>query len=325
MKIMITGASGFIGSALVESLECGHYSSGTGCQASMTSRNILVDHRVDIKDRNAVQAFCQISRPEVVVHCAGLAHQKISTYSSDDYFLVNTMATENLAQAAAEANPNVRFIFMSSVSVYGEQPGCALHEGSAYRPSGSYAVSKFEAERRLIKLCEEGVLSRLDILRLAPVYDRDWTFNLDRRVLAPNGLAYLRFGSGTQRLSALARPNLAEFVALIINEPATGPHLNILNVCDAEPYSFNRIIAAFKSSDLKANRPGLGVPLWPVGLFTRAAACMDRSRADWWRACYAKLAGDLVFDNSRMLATGFVPPHSLETILGCQPGRPPFV
>jgi len=193
-------------------------------------------------------------------------------------------------------------------------------------------VSKLDAERRLIALYDDGKLHNLVILRLAPVYDRYWSLNLDRRVFAPKKLAYLRFGLGSQRMSALARPNLVEFIEFLIHrfhrfsqikdKPTQKNNLHNqrnwcnlrINVCDAESYVFNRIIGVFKKSGIQPNRPVISVPLSVVWLATRIAGVIFSSKREWIHSCYDKLASDLVFDNGRMMGTGFAPVHSLETI-----------
>lgn len=329
-------------------------------------------------DVNAVTAICKKYSPKIVIHCAGIAHQKIGSVASSTYMCVNSESTENLAKAASQVNPDVRFIFMSSVSVYGEGPGITsrkdataqkrknyngIGENGECQPSSDYARSKLDAERRLIALADEGIIHNLTILRLAPVYDREWSFNLDRRVLAPFNMAYIRFGSGLQKMSALARPNLIDFVEFLIrrlhrltqikvdksssftktgvgefsdekieNEGRTvnkdtdksmqqnslcnqrNLRINIFNVCDAEAYEFNTIIHVFKSSGAHPNRPIISVPLSVVWLATRIAGGLLPGKRKWLRSCYDKLAQSLVFDNERMLKTGFRPRHSLQTI-----------
>ena len=94
-----------------------------------------------------------------------------------------------------------------------------------------------------------------------------------------------------------------------------------MNVCDAEPYEFNRIIEAFRKSGTHPNRPVISVPLFPVWAATRLAGAFFRSKKEWVYSCYDKLACDLVFDNGRMMGTGFVPRHSLETILAADKRR----
>ena len=73
-------------------------------------------------DSDSVAAICEKYSPDVVIHCAGIAHQKIGAIDSVTYMRVNSEATETLAKAAAESNPGVCFVFFSSVSVYEEHP-----------------------------------------------------------------------------------------------------------------------------------------------------------------------------------------------------------
>jgi len=331
--------------------------------------------QADLTDWDSSAEIFEKYSPDVVVHCAGIAHQKIGAVDAAAYMRVNSEATEGLAKSAARANPDVCFVFLSSISVYGEGPhprgirsdklnatrcdsvnltrqavtsefhgagitqveydknGCiGIGEDSECWPSGDYAVSKFDAERRLIDLFDEGVLRDLFILRLAPVYDREWSLNLDRRVFAPGKVAYFRFGSGKQKMSALARPNLVDFIEFISRKKPQNSQefreqkelvssvqakgMNIINVSDSEPYEFNRVIEVFKKSGIRPNRPVISVPLSVVWLATRIAGCLLRNKKEWVYSCYDKLAGDLVFDNGRMLETGFRPRHSLETIMG---------
>jgi hypothetical protein len=237
-----------------------------------------------------------------------------------------------------------------------------IGENGKCQPSSDYARSKLDAERRLIALFDKGIIHNLIILRLAPVYDRDWSFNLDRRVLAPLNVAYIRFGSGLQRMSALARPNLVDFVEFLIrrlrqrnrpciprgrrrfsqididkypqitqisadennikesqtrqNNPCNQRNLriNIFNVCDTEAYEFNTLIQVFQNSAIRPNRPVISVPLSVVWFATRMAGCLLPDKKRWLHSCYDKLASSLVFDNERMLKTGFRPRHSLQTI-----------
>jgi|GEM_PF-465053 len=401
MKVLISGASGFIGRALCSRLASDNKVIGVYHKKRPINPANVVAEKADLTDCDAVAAICKKHSPDVVIHCAGIAHQKIGAVASATYMQVNSEATENLAEAAAKSNPDVCFIFLSSVSVYGEGPQInpqitqisqnkkdvsrpstisgtygvnkgdpqitqisqnkkdvsrpstisgtygvnkgdpqitqisqikrtrtnnddGVGEEGKCRPSSDYAVSKLDAERRLIALSGEGIISKLVILRLAPVYDREWSFNLERRVFAPGKVAYLRFGSGSQRMSALARPNLVDFIEYLIHRltQISADENNLsnrrnrrINVCDAEAYEFNRIIEVFKKSGIRPNGPVISVPLSFVWLATRIAGYFLRNKREWIHSCYDKLASDLVFDNGRMMGTGFRPRHSLETIL----------
>ena len=262
MKVLISGASGFIGRALCSRLASDNKVIGVYHKKRPINPANVVAEKADLTDCDAVAAICKKYSPDVVIHCAGIAHQKIGAVDSATYMQVNSEATENLAKAAAESNPGVCVIFLSSVSVYREGPQInpqitqisqnkkdvsrpstifqtygvnkgakalkrknndGVGEDGECWPSSDYAVSKLHAERRLLALADGGIISKLVILRLAPVYDREWSFNLDRRVLAPNGIVYIRFGSGSQRMSALARPNLVDFITYLIESKLATP------------------------------------------------------------------------------------------------------
>jgi len=250
MNILITGANGFIGRALCSRLASGNKVMGVDITGLADGGFNIVREEADLTDCDSVTEICEKHSPDVVIHCAGIAHQKMGAVDSAAYMRVNSEVTERLARAAAKFNPDVCFIFLSSVSVYGEDPqitqitrnnsrkkaqethnirksgirsqesGDGTTEDGECWPSSDYAVSKLDAERRLLALYDEGKLQNLVILRLAPVYDCDWSLNLDRRVFAPGKVAYLRFGSGMQRMSALARPNLVEFIEFISRKKA---------------------------------------------------------------------------------------------------------
>jgi len=319
-KILITGADGFIGSALYRRLAI--EAKVIALDFNRKSENLpdsLIWEQADISDLATVEDVFHRHMPDVVIHCAGIAHQKVGAVSAEDYMRINSKATENLAKVAATSNPNVRFIFLSTVSVYGEKNlSMPVSEDSTYNPSSDYAVSKCDAEKRLLELSEGGILNNLIILRLAPVYDRDWGLNLERRVFAPKKMAYLRFGQGEQRITALARPNLIDFVSHLINQykeiSKDGSHVYIFNICDAQVYSFQKIIQVFRKSGIYPDRMIIPIPLFPVWLLTRSIGMLFKDNRDWWHACYDKVASDLVFDNNHMLSTGFSPRHSLKTV-----------
>ncbi len=370
--VLVSGAAGFIGTALCNRLVSGNNVIGVDLTDAIFGNEKITWEQADLTDSDSVTTICEKYSPDVVIHCAGIAHQKIGAVDSATYMRVNSEVTENLARAAGESNPDVCFIFLSSVSVYGEgeqgtgdrrqETGDGRTEDGECWPSSDYAVSKLDAEMRLRALYDEGKLHNLVILRLAPVYDRDWSLNLDRRVFAPGKLAYLRFGSGSQRMSALARPNLIEFIVHIlqstdhadfrrlnpqITQISTDEHgvdsrlrgndkgeygnehgldsrlrgndergrLRVFNVCDAEPYEFNTIIRVFKKSGIRPNIPVIHIPLFLVWFATRIAGVFFPKKREWIHSCYEKLASDLIFDNKKMLETGFRPRHTLETIL----------
>jgi nucleoside-diphosphate-sugar epimerase len=352
MKILITGANGFIGSALCSRLSVNNTVIGIDITAkSLNASSEIIWEEADISDFDSVTVICKKYSPDVVIHCAGIAHQKMGVVDSSTYMRVNSKATENLAKTVAKYNPAVWFIFLSSVSVYGERRNKRLVAGKNSnkeideeddcQPSSDYAISKLNAEKGLNILYDKGIIQNLVILRLAPVYDSKWSLNLDRRIFAPKRAAYLRFGSGLQRMSALARSNLVDFIEFLIHKSQEflqtesiddigdnnlHSQCNMrINVSDTAPYAFNSIIKVSRRSGVYPKRPVISVPLFFIWLVTRIAGILVFNKKKWIYSCYDKLASDLVFDNKRMLKMGFKPRHSLETIFKPQSKEDVFI
>jgi len=320
-RVLITGSSGFIGQKLCFICSDDYTIIAFDNVAYSDLKENFIPVKGNITDNSSLERVFKKYCPAFVIHCAGIAHQKIGSIDSEEYIRVNSLATENLSKIAIAANPNVHFIFLSSISVYGEDYiTFARTEDQEFKPSSDYAHSKLDAEKRLIALHDSGKLKKLDILRLAPVYDSEWSLNLDRRVFAPRKTVYIRFGRGTQMMSAVSRQNLVDFIEYLISNSETfgDRYCHVYNVCDEKPYSFKLIIETFKKSHYHPDRFVVTVPLPLVWLLTRMAGLVFKSKRKWLHSCYDKLANDLVFDNHRMLATGFKPKHTLESVFSVE-------
>ena len=119
-NVIISGARGFIGSALCDRLGYDNKVIGIDITGPTDAGLNITWEQADLTDQDSVSVICEKYSPDVVLHCAGIAHQKIGTVDYATYMRVNSEATENIAKAAAKSNPNLTFIFLSSVSVYGE-------------------------------------------------------------------------------------------------------------------------------------------------------------------------------------------------------------
>ena len=181
-KILITGASGFIGSFLVEEALAQGFDVWAGVRGT-SKRDFLSDPRIrffnlDLSDKRRLLQQLEAHVGEhgafdCVVHAAGLT----KCLDPADFMRVNADGTQRLAEALVGAKAlSGRFVFLSSLSVYG-----AIHEDDALpitlsdepRPNTAYAASKLEAERRLKEI--DGL--RYVILRPTGVYgprERDY-------------------------------------------------------------------------------------------------------------------------------------------------------
>ena len=305
--ILITGASGFIGRALCKELSLRYKIIALDRRSCSSGQNTYISVEANIEDEKALTNVCNTYLPDVVIHCAGLAHQKLGGKKKANlYENINSVATEKLANAAISSNSDVYFVFLSSISVYGEnQSNKRVREIDNCFPTSDYAESKLSAETRLKRLYAANRLKKLDVLRLAPVYDAEWSINLEKRVFAPKKMFYFRFGSGEQKMSALARRNLVELIAFRLKHEINKRFCNSINVCDEQPYSFNEIIETFQKTKYQPKRKVLNIPLYLVALPIHFIALLLKHKSIWIYSFYNKLANDLVFDNKRMLDTGF--------------------
>ena len=315
--ILITGASGFIGQKLTNNCFDGYNIITFNKGIISDSKKNCIHVRGDITDNRSLESVCNKYKPDFVIHCAGIAHQKIGATDYNEYFRVNSHASENLAKASTTANPDVNFIFLSSISVYGETNlKSPVLEDNKCNPTSDYAHSKLDAENRLVKLFHGKQLKKLDILRLAPVYDSNWSRNLDIRVFAPGKTAYIKFGHGQQKMSAVSRSNLVDFIEFLIDNRQNfkGKACNTYNVCDEHSYSFKKIIKTFKQSQYQPDRVIVKIPLSFVWILTRLSGLVLKNKKKWFHSCYNKLAQDLIFSNKKMLDTGFKPAHTLTSV-----------
>ena len=116
--MLITGANGFIGSTLCRRLASDNKVIAVDItvptegalniaweQADPPASPERVRWRAGLTDGDVAAAICERHSPDVVIHCAGIAHQKIGAVDSTAYMRGNSEATENLARAASKAIP----------------------------------------------------------------------------------------------------------------------------------------------------------------------------------------------------------------------------
>lgn len=153
-NILITGASGFIGSFIV-SEALGRGMNVWAAVRRSSSRQWLTDPRIhfielDLGDKEALKRQLGNLQLHYVVHAAGVT----KCLRRDDFFRTNTQGTVHLASALHElAMPIERFVEISSLSVYGpvreQQPYTEILETDTPHPNTAYGLSKLEAERYL--------------------------------------------------------------------------------------------------------------------------------------------------------------------------------
>ncbi|MGC1719621.1 MAG: SDR family oxidoreductase [Isosphaeraceae bacterium] len=131
-KILVTGASGFLGTYLVPLLRRSH-------EVVATDRDDL-----DVTDISAVHRVIKRHHPDLVCHLAALCGAAPSRENPPDYYAVNTLGTVHLLEACRHVGVE-RFLFISSLTVHGASSD-PVDESSAFSPRHPYAASKVAAE-----------------------------------------------------------------------------------------------------------------------------------------------------------------------------------
>jgi nucleoside-diphosphate-sugar epimerase len=136
MRVMVTGASGFVGRRLLPRLAAaGHVARGT-------------DRETDIADRGALAAALDAFRPDAVVHLAALSSVAHSLRAPEDCYRINFLGTRALLASVADRAPEARVLLVGSADAYtATHPETApLDESTPLRPRSPYARTKAAAE-----------------------------------------------------------------------------------------------------------------------------------------------------------------------------------
>jgi len=319
-KILVTGAVGFIGRAVCKNLVSKNKIIAFDQTVVQNSHPNYFPVKGNITDDLQIKQLCDDYQFDFIIHCAGIAHQKAWTIGPEIYQKVNSRAVKMLAQAASNANSEVHFIFLSSISVYGEENDYKIiDEDTPCKPTSDYAVSKLSAENYLKDLFKRDEIKKVDLLRLSPVYDLKNTINIDKRIFAPKKIAYIKAGNGRQKMTTLARGNLIDFIEFRLNancskDKINSMFFNIFNISDRFPYTFKQIIRIFNQSKYQPNRIIIKLPLFFIKVFILVSSFIMPKRKVWLYAAYKKISSDLVFENEKMLHEGFDPAHNLSTV-----------
>lgn len=214
MRIMVTGSTGFVGSALCRLLERHCF------EIVLPVRQVTKPKQVFVGDfKNNIDWSSHLNLCDAVIHLASLVHQPRNSY--DDFYSVNVEATINLARQAAKKGVK-RFVYLSSIKVNGDktEAGQPFNSDSAEHPVGAYAVTKSIAEKALINI---GVETGMEVVIIRPplVYGIGVKGNLNTLLTALQLNIPMPFGSiKYNRRSLVYVENLADFILCCIKSKA---------------------------------------------------------------------------------------------------------
>jgi len=269
MRVLITGASGFVGKEIVK--ECqnsgfetvqlvSHRSQKNECQKNENFFKVMA---IDITDYKNLRQLEKTENVDVLIHAAGLAHQFGDT-KKEEFNLVNVQGTKNISELAAQIKVK-QFILISSTAVYGAFENIngkeknknqgVFDENSQTNPKTLYAKSKLEAEKICTEICEKNKIP-LTILRLSPVIGEGNRGNVERLVKAIERKRFVWIGNGENLKSLIYKNDVAGACVKIIEEKTDATEIFNLS---AEPLPLKNFVDEI-SRRLKRKVPEFSIP-----------------------------------------------------------------
>ena len=266
MNILITGATGFIGRAVLHEL-LNH--SAHQVTALIRGASDALAHGIDkivvASIDGTTQYHDSLRGIDVIIHTAAQVHKSENSGSRKTYQDINVEGTLNLANQALASGVK-RFIFISTIKVNGEytHPSEPFTADSPPAPVDPYAISKYEAEQALLALSKKSEFETV-IIRPPLVYGPGVKANFLKLMnLIHKGLP-LPFGSITNKRSLVSIGNLVNLICTCIDHPNAAN--NIFLVSDDDDLSTIELSQKLAAS-MGTNNKFINIP--PSLLFSMA-------------------------------------------------------
>ncbi len=278
MKILVTGANGFLGKYIYNSL---------------LERNILFslskttgDYKVTLE--NKIPIFSE--NYELVVHSAGKAHSVPQTDAErKQFYEVNVNGTENLLKGLEKTGVPKQFVFISSVSVYGQESGNDINEEHALQAKDAYGLSKIKAEMLVGEWCKNNNVI-CTILRLPLLVGENPPGNLGAMIKAIDKGYYFNIGGGKARKSMVLAEDVASFIPKVAIIGGT------YNLTDGFHPNFYEL--SYSISKQKNRKKSFNLPLFVVKSIGLVGDLLG-NKVPINSMKIKKITSDLTFDDSR--------------------------
>ncbi|MFD2056936.1 NAD-dependent epimerase/dehydratase family protein [Mesorhizobium calcicola] len=294
MKVLVTGATGFIGRLVA------HHLREAGVELRLASRH---PERLGSGNEAVLMpgfdapaaAFLELTRGVThVVHCAGLNNDQ-GNATEADYRAANVELSARLAHAAA-TQASGRFIHLSSIrAVIGARVSATIDENTLPAPQCLYGRTKREGEIKVLDAFASHGRSDAAVLRLPPVYGSGMKGNLATLMRLADTALPLPTGALTGIRSLMSSEAAARAVSHLLSHP--GSLRPIYVGADVPPVAVAAIIAAFRSA---FGRP-MRLMAVPASLMRPAAAVLGR------RAFWDGMTATQICDPALLMSQGWAP------------------
>jgi nucleoside-diphosphate-sugar epimerase len=312
-RVLVTGASGFVGRALVERLVTDRRHS-----VRIAVRTPLTDlppgvEQVRIADIDATTEWnTALAGVEVIVHAAARVHVMHERHPDPlaAFRQTNVAGTLRLAHEAAAAGVR-RFVFLSSIKVNGEStaPGRPFREDDIPAPLDPYGISKREAEDGLLALTRT-TLMQVVIVRPPLVYGPGVRANFASLMRLVRSGMPLPLGAINNRRTFVALDNLVDLIVTCIDHPAAANQIFLAG--DAEDLSTTDLL---RRLGVALGRHTRLLPI-PARWIESAVALIGR------RAVADRLFGSLQIDTDKAhRVLGWTPPRDVDAALRATAAR----
>ncbi|MDR3441063.1 SDR family oxidoreductase [Telmatospirillum sp.] len=301
MKVLVTGANGFVGRAVCRCLATEGWQVFGAVRRDVPLPEGVVARRIASIGPQTAWTEAVVGM-DAVVHLAARVHvmRELASDPMAEFFQANRDGALHLARSAADLGVR-RFLFMSTVKVNGEATfKTPFSEADTPAPADPYAKSKWDAEQGLHRLAGETAM-RITILRPPLVYGPGVGGNFLTLLRAVERGWPMPFAAIDNRRSLIFVENLADAVATALGEPAGACETFLLR--DGQDVSTADLISHLARAMGRPSR------LWPVppGLLKAAGRLFGKTAA-----IDRVLSSLAVDDHAFRTRFGWIPPSTLD-------------
>ena len=289
MKILLTGSTGFLGKYIYKSL----IKNNKIDTLSRTKSSYNIDLSQQILNFN--ESF------NMVIHVAGKAHdQSKKALINNSFYKVNVTGLKNLLSGLKKTNTPSKFVFISSVSVYGLSKGTNISESFELLAKDDYGLSKIEGEKIVKTWCKKNNVKYL-ILRLPLLVGKNPPGNLGAMIKAIKNGFYFNINRGKARKSMVLADDVSK---IILKASEIG---GTFNLTDGNNPNFNQL--SYSIAKQLNKKYIFNMPIFIAQLISKIGDIMGLNFFN--SSKLNKIVSDLTFDDSKARKTLDWKPNSV--------------